>query len=78
MRPLPAVSMLPTSIVTVHDFAAAIDVVLAFYEKHPDETLIIVTADHETGGPAIGDGQEWKSDYIDWEILEKSWNDSSL
>jgi alkaline phosphatase len=48
---------------------------LEFYYAHPDETLIVVTADHETGGPAIGDGQEWKSDYIDWEILEKSWND---
>ena len=36
-------------------FAKAIDVVLAFYEKHPDETLILVTADHETGGLQLGD-----------------------
>lgn len=25
-----------------------------FYEKHPDETLIIVTGDHETGGMSLG------------------------
>lgn len=39
------------------DFAEAIDVVLAFYEKHPDETLIVITADHETGGLMLGAGQ---------------------
>lgn len=39
----------------INDFAKAIDVVLAFYEKHPDETLILVTADHETGGLELGD-----------------------
>ena len=38
------------------DFAAAIDLVLAFYEKHPDETLIVITADHETGGLMLGAG----------------------
>lgn len=27
-----------------------------FYEKHPDETLIVVTADHETGGLVLGRG----------------------
>ncbi|MGN0235614.1 MAG: alkaline phosphatase [Paludibacteraceae bacterium] len=26
----------------------------AFYQEHPDETLIVVTADHETGGLALG------------------------
>lgn len=60
----------------VHDVMSLNETVkkaLEFYYAHPDETLIVVTADHETGGPAIGDGQEWKSDYIDWEILEKSW-----
>lgn len=40
----------------INDFAEAIDVVLAFYEKHPDETLIVVTADHETGGLMLGAG----------------------
>ena len=40
----------------VTDFAEAVDRVLAFYEKHPDETLIVVTADHETGGLMLGAG----------------------
>lgn len=36
------------------DFAAAIQVALDFYQAHPDETLIVVTADHETGGVSLG------------------------
>src|SRR5690606_30377073 len=28
----------------------------AFYEQHPEETLILITADHETGGIAVGNG----------------------
>lgn len=32
----------------------AIDVAVEFYNEHPDETLIIVTGDHETGGLTIG------------------------
>ncbi|MDR0908507.1 MAG: alkaline phosphatase [Spirochaetaceae bacterium] len=27
---------------------------LKFYEKHPDETLIVITGDHETGGMTLG------------------------
>ena len=27
---------------------------IAFYRQHPDETLIVVTGDHETGGLTIG------------------------
>jgi alkaline phosphatase len=35
---------------------------LAFYKEHPKETLIIVTADHETGGALIfPDGLHFKS-----------------
>lgn len=33
---------------------AAVQRAVAFAEEHPDETLILVTADHETGGLAIG------------------------
>ena len=32
----------------------AMRVAYAFYQAHPDETLIVVTADHETGGLALG------------------------
>lgn len=40
----------------VVDFSEVIQVALDFYKAHPDETLIIVTADHETGGLALGNG----------------------
>ncbi len=40
----------------VQDFDDAIKVAFDFYAKHPDETLIVVTADHETGGVALGTG----------------------
>ncbi len=40
----------------VIDFDNAIKVAYDFYKKHPDETLIVVTADHETGGFVLGKG----------------------
>ena len=36
------------------DFDKAIAVAYEFYKKHPEETLIVVTADHETGGVTLG------------------------
>ena len=38
----------------VLSFADAVQVAVDFAEQHPDETLIVVTADHETGGMTIG------------------------
>lgn len=38
----------------VLDFDEAIKCAYDFYKQHPDETLIVVTADHETGGMALG------------------------
>ena len=32
----------------------AVKVALKFQEKHPDETLVVVTGDHETGGMSMG------------------------
>lgn len=43
----------------VQDFDNAIKVAYDFYMQHPDETLIVITADHETGGMALGN-----SDYV--------------
>ena len=40
----------------VIDMDEAIKVAYEFYSQHPDETLIVVTADHETGGMSIGNG----------------------
>lgn len=38
----------------VVDFDRAVEQALEFYRRHPDETLIVVTADHECGGLALG------------------------
>ena len=42
---------------TIHDtmaFSDAVQVAIDFAEEHPEETLILVTGDHETGGLTIG------------------------
>ena len=36
------------------DLDAAVRVAVSFMESHPDETLVVVTGDHETGGMAMG------------------------
>ncbi len=41
----------------VMDFDNAIKVAYEFYSQHPDETLIVITADHETGGFVLGTGE---------------------
>ena len=40
----------------VIDFDDALKVAFDFYKKYPKETLIVVTADHETGGLTAGSG----------------------
>ncbi len=41
----------------VVDMDDAVKVAYEFYKKHPKETLIVVTADHETGGLGLGTGK---------------------
>ena len=43
-----------SSIADTLALSAAVEEAIEFYNKHPKETLIIVTADHETGGLTIG------------------------
>jgi alkaline phosphatase len=38
----------------VIDLSAAVEVAVKFYHQHPNETLIVVTSDHETGGLSLG------------------------
>lgn len=45
-----------TVAVEVVNFNEALAKAYEFYLEHPDETVIIVTADHETGGMSIGNG----------------------
>ena len=57
-----------TSIVDTIALDKAVLEALDFYKKHPDETLIIITADHETGGMTLGYSlTEYSSSY---EILK--------
>lgn len=47
---------------TIHDtlaFDAAVQCAYEFYQKHPDDTLIVVVADHETGGIGMGYGNNY-------------------
>jgi len=53
-------------------FDKAIGNALAFYENHPDETLIIVTADHETGGLALGNHETGYDSYLGLLRYQKS------
>ncbi|MBQ8673531.1 MAG: alkaline phosphatase [Bacteroides sp.] len=43
-----------TLVEEVIDLDNAVKVAYEFYKKHPKETLIVVTADHETGGMGLG------------------------
>lgn len=53
---------------SIHDtiaFADSVQVALDFYNKHPNDTLILVTADHECGGLSIGFANTEYSTYFD-------------
>ncbi len=53
---------------SIHDtlaFDAAVARAVGFNEKHPKETLIIVTGDHETGGMTIGFAGTQYSTFVD-------------
>ena len=56
------------------NFNQAIKVAYDFYLAHPDETLIVITADHDTGGMAIGSnftGYNAYLQYIDHQKMSK-------
>ena len=42
----------------VINFDEAINVAYNFYLRHPDETLIVITADHDTGGLTVGNSAQ--------------------
>ena len=55
-------------IMDILEFDNAISIAYEFYKKHPNETLIVITADHETGGMSLGSGRE-----VDWGLLVEQW-----
>lgn len=54
------------------NFQDAINVAYQFYLRHPSETLIVVTADHDTGGMAYGrNGGPYNIRYADAQKISK-------
>lgn len=54
------------------NFQDAINVAYQFYLRHPDETLIVVTADHDTGGMTYGrPGKKQNIGYADAQRISK-------
>lgn len=63
------------------NFNEAIEIAYNFYLKHPDETLIVVTADHNTGGMALGNSfvsYNFYPQYIDYQRVSKDQFNSQL
>ena len=50
------------------DFDKAVTVAMDFAKKHPNDTLVVVTGDHETGGMTLGFANTEYSSYI--QLLE--------
>ncbi len=54
------------------NFQDAINVAYQFYLRHPSETLIVVTADHDTGGMSLGrNGGRYNIAYADAQKISK-------
>lgn len=54
-------------------FDSAVAKAIEFYKAHPEETLIIVTADHETGGITLGSSNTWDEKAPDWRLFDSLW-----
>lgn len=61
-----------TAINEVIDMNKAIKAAYEFYSQHPDETVIVVSADHETGGLVMGRGPyELHTDLLRFQKMSK-------
>ena len=62
-----------TTIKETIEFDRSVRLAYEFYKKHPDETLIIVTADHETGGLTIGETttHPFNWEYVNYQKMSK-------
>lgn len=56
---------MPT-IFSILEFDKAISIAYEFYKEHPKETLIVVTADHGTGGVSFTEDPNW-------EVMDSIW-----
>lgn len=59
-------------VMDIIEFDDAVSIAYEFYKQHPDETLIVITADHETGGLTLGAGNT-----IDWNLLVEQWENDN-
>lgn len=62
------------------ELSDAVSIACEFYRNHPDETLIVVTADHETGGIALGGpgGSSRRGDNIYWDVFDGYTSEETL
>uniref|UniRef100_A0A7C4RQ44 Alkaline phosphatase n=1 Tax=Desulfatirhabdium butyrativorans TaxID=340467 RepID=A0A7C4RQ44_9BACT len=60
------------SILDMMDFDAAIGQAIDFFIRHPNETLIVVTGDHETGGMSVGHATTAYKAYYDKMFAQKA------
>ena len=60
-----------TAIKELLNFDSALAMAYSFYLQHPDETLIIVTADHDTGGSSLLYSSGTGLRYIDYQKVSK-------
>lgn len=60
-----------TAIAEVFELNNALKIAYDFYLAHPEETLIIVTADHDTGGMTVGNGANGYTAHFDYLKTQK-------
>ena len=63
-----------TAIKEILNFQDALKIAYDFYRLHPEQTLILVTADHDTGGMSVGNrhvGYNMFPQYIDYQRISK-------
>ena len=53
----------------------AVKVAYEFYLKHPKQTLILVTADHQTGGISLGSNEYGYA--VNWQGVIDQWNEAN-
>lgn len=61
------------TVAEINDMAKSVGLALEFAAKHPKETLILVTSDHETGGCCIGGGHyDFKPEILQYQKCSKN------
>ncbi len=63
-------------VVAINKMDDAVKEAYEFYLKHADETLIVITADHETGGISLGSRESGYAVY--WDIIIDDWNTNGI